>query len=121
MTDVETTSDYETDYEVGQDNVEVLGMDIHNPVFFLSAGLVLLFAGVVGTMAWGMWNVRYWAVLGFQALLLFSILGSAIGMVNALTWLAFAGNFVLLAGAGALFVFMVKAMARVQMPQRRST
>ncbi len=39
-------SEYETDYEVGQDNVEVLGLDIHNPVFFLSAGLVILFSGV---------------------------------------------------------------------------
>lgn len=34
---------YKTDYEVGQDNVEILGMDIHNPVFFLSALLILLF------------------------------------------------------------------------------
>lgn len=80
---------------------------------------VLLFAAVVGTMAWGMWKVRYWAVLGFQALLLFSILGSAIGIVNALTWLAAVGNFILLVGAGTLFVFMVKAMARIQMPERR--
>ncbi len=38
-----TEIDYETDYEVGQDNVEWLGFDIHNPVFFLSAGLVLTF------------------------------------------------------------------------------
>jgi BCCT family betaine/carnitine transporter len=35
---------YETDYEVGQDNVEPFGLDIHNPVFFLSAGLVTLFS-----------------------------------------------------------------------------
>ncbi|MEL7129156.1 MAG: BCCT family transporter [Pseudomonadota bacterium] len=34
----------ETDYEVGQDNVELMGLDIHNPVFFLSAALVLLFS-----------------------------------------------------------------------------
>ena len=46
MSDVEATSDYETEYEVGQDNVEVLGMDIHNPVFFLSAGLILIFAAL---------------------------------------------------------------------------
>ena len=43
MTD--TSSDYQSDYEIGQDNVEFFGFDIHNPVFFLSAGLVLLFAG----------------------------------------------------------------------------
>ena len=24
---------YETDHEIGQDNIEVLGMDVHNPVF----------------------------------------------------------------------------------------
>ncbi|MEL6753335.1 MAG: BCCT family transporter [Pseudomonadota bacterium] len=35
---------YDCDYEIGQDNVEVLGLDIHNPVFFLSAGLVILFS-----------------------------------------------------------------------------
>ncbi len=37
---------YETDYEIGQDNVEVFGLDIHNPVFFLSAGLVILFSAL---------------------------------------------------------------------------
>lgn len=40
------TSEYETEYEVGQDNVEVLGLDVHNPVFFLAATLVLLFGGL---------------------------------------------------------------------------
>ena len=35
---------YDTDYEIGQDNVEMLGLDIHNPVFFLSAGVVILFS-----------------------------------------------------------------------------
>lgn len=37
-------TEYDTDHEVGQDNVEVLGLDIHTPVFFLSAALVLLFS-----------------------------------------------------------------------------
>ena len=34
---------YETDYELGQDNVRWLGLDLHNPVFVVSASLVLLF------------------------------------------------------------------------------
>ena len=38
--------EYETEYEIGQDNVEVLGLDVHNPVFFLAATLVLLFGGL---------------------------------------------------------------------------
>jgi betaine/carnitine transporter, BCCT family len=32
-----------TDYSVGQDNVQKWGFDIHNPVFAVSAGLVVLF------------------------------------------------------------------------------
>ena len=40
--------EYETDYEAGQDNVQVLGMDMHNPVFFISAVLILAF--VIGTI-----------------------------------------------------------------------
>ena len=37
-------TEYDTEYETGQDNVEVLGLDVHNPVFFLSASLVIIFA-----------------------------------------------------------------------------
>ena len=32
-----------TDYQVGQDNVQKWGFDIHNPVFGISAGLIILF------------------------------------------------------------------------------
>lgn len=34
---------YETDYELGQDNIQWKGLDLHNPVFLISAGLILLF------------------------------------------------------------------------------
>jgi len=39
---------YETDHEVGEKNIQVLGLDLHNPVFFASAALILLF--VIGTL-----------------------------------------------------------------------
>ncbi|HSH42022.1 MAG TPA: BCCT family transporter [Arenicellales bacterium] len=39
---------YSTDYEVGQDNVEKFGMDIHHPVFAIAAVLILVF--VIGTL-----------------------------------------------------------------------
>ncbi|MFM1816645.1 MAG: hypothetical protein RLZ98_3340 [Pseudomonadota bacterium] len=39
---------YETSYEVGQDNVRKFGMDLHNPVFWISGVLVLVF--VAGTL-----------------------------------------------------------------------
>ena len=34
---------YETEHEIGEDNIEVLGMDVHNPVFITSALLIILF------------------------------------------------------------------------------
>ncbi len=34
---------YETDYEIGQDNIRWLGLDLHNPVFIVSAVLILAF------------------------------------------------------------------------------
>jgi len=34
---------YDTDYELGQDNVTWLGLDLHNPVFVVSAVLIILF------------------------------------------------------------------------------
>lgn len=40
---------YRTNYEAGQDNVEIFGLDVHNPVFAISAALTLLF--VLGCIA----------------------------------------------------------------------
>ena len=34
---------YETDYELGQDNIRPFGLDIHNPVFLISALVVVAF------------------------------------------------------------------------------
>jgi hypothetical protein len=76
-------------------------------------------AAIFAVMAWGMWNARYWAVLGFQTVLLFAIIGSAVSLLLASEWTQAIGNVVLIAGAGALFYFNIKAMARIQMPERR--
>ena len=39
---------YDTDHEVGEHNVRLLGLDVHNPVFFASALLIIAF--VLGTL-----------------------------------------------------------------------
>ena len=31
------------DYEIGQDNIQIFGLDIHNPVFIVSGGLIVAF------------------------------------------------------------------------------
>lgn len=76
------------------------------------------FALVITAMAWGMWKARYWAVLGFQMLLVLLILAGILGMVVAPTLLQIVGTLVLTVGLSVLFWFMVKAMARIQMPER---
>jgi hypothetical protein len=80
---------------------------------------VLAPALIMGVMAWGMWRARYWAVLGFQLLLVFLIFSAVFGLaVQATTVAQFAATLGLLAVAGGFFYFMVKAMARIQMPSR---
>ena len=80
---------------------------------------VLAPAVIMGMMAWGMWRARYWAVLGFQLLLVFLIFSAVFGLLaQAASVAQFAATLGLLAVTGTFFYFMVKAMARIQMPQR---
>jgi hypothetical protein len=76
-------------------------------------------AVIMGMMAWGMWHARYWAVLGFQLMLVIVLFSAFFGLVVGASSVAqIAGTLTLLVGAGLLFYFMVKAMARIQMPTR---
>lgn len=80
---------------------------------------VLAPALIMGAMSWGMWHARYWAVLGFQLVLVFLIFSAVYGLaLQATTAAQFAATTGLLVVAGGLFFFMVKAMARIQMPER---
>jgi hypothetical protein len=77
---------------------------------------IVLFAGVFWTMTVGMWRSRYWAVLGFQTLLLLMMLASAVGLVAVSSVFQAVGTTLLLIGSGLLFYFMIRAMGRIQMP-----
>lgn len=74
---------------------------------------------LMGIMAWGMWRARYWAVLGFQLILVFLIFSAVYGLaLQAATVGQVLATLALLAVAGTFFWLMVKAMARIQMPTR---
>jgi hypothetical protein len=77
---------------------------------------IIVFGGVLWAMTVGMWRARYWAVLGFQTVLLLVMLASAFGLVVVNSVLQAVGTTVLLLGSGTLFYFMIRAMARIQMP-----
>jgi hypothetical protein len=82
-------------------------------------GQVLAPAVLTGVMAWGMWRARYWAVLGFQLVLVLVIFSAFFGLLTAATSMPqLVATVALLAVAGTLFWLMVKAMARIQMPSR---
>lgn len=79
----------------------------------------LLLAAILLIAAWGMWNVRYWAVLGFQALLAFQVIVAALSLLVASNaWAALLCLAVISLG-GWLFWKLIRAMARIQMPERR--
>jgi hypothetical protein len=88
---------------------------------------------IMGVLAWGMWRARYWAVVCFQVALVFLIFCSVYGLMVIATSLGefavtvglladsvtgFAVTVLLLTVSGTLFWLMVKAMARIQMPER---
>jgi hypothetical protein len=82
----------------------------------LPGGLFL--AGVLLLLAWGMYGRRYWAVLGFEALLAFQIIVTSLALVVAETLLA-AGLCALGIGlAGWLFWKLVRVMGRIQAGER---
>lgn len=83
----------------------------------LPGGLFL--AGVLLLLAWGMYGRRYWAVLGFEALLAFQIIVTSLALIVAETLLA-AGLCTLSIGlSGWLFWKLVRVMGRIQVQDRR--
>ncbi len=78
----------------------------------------LVFAGVMAVAAVFMWRRAYWAVLGFQFLLGLSILTASLSLLVASNVEAVIRSLVIMAAGGTLFWFLIKAMARLQMPTR---
>jgi hypothetical protein len=96
--------------------VYALGVDVRGGDSPLGGTIAL--AALSFSMAWGMWETRYWAVLGMQALLALTILVFSLALVVVPTiWWALV-EVIVIGAAGTLFWFMVKAMARIQMPSR---
>jgi hypothetical protein len=78
----------------------------------------LVFVAVMLLAAWGMWQQRYWAVLGFATLMALIavaftlLLLIASNVLAVVICLAFAGS------AGLLFWKLIRVMGRLQAPQR---
>jgi hypothetical protein len=95
----------------------IAGIEVSDQSF--SAGEVLPPAIVMLVAAVGMWYSRYWAVLGFEAILALLIVIIAIALTTASNVLAVVVSVAIIGAAGTLFWFLVKSLARIQMPERR--
>jgi hypothetical protein len=82
-----------------------------------AAGSTIVFAALMFACAIGMWMMRYWAVLGFMALLAIAVtnfslalmkVSSLLGLVIALTGIVLPGY---------LFFKLVRVLSRIQMPK----
>ena len=81
--------------------------------FHRRCGVVLMLV-----CAWGMWQLRYWAVLGFQAILAFVILFFKLLLLRANNVLAVVAGVAVVGGGGYLFYKLVRVLSRLQMPER---
>jgi hypothetical protein len=83
--------------------------------------ITVLGAIILAVVAWGMWRARYWAVLGMQTILAIAIISASIALVSASNVAAVVLVVAIIGSSGTLFWFLVKAMARIQMPERPGT
>ena len=84
-----------------------------------NAGPLVVYALLLGAMTWGLWHAKYWAVLGLQALLAITMLIAGLSAPLASDVPSAVLAVAIFLAAGTLFWFLVKAMARIQMPDRR--
>ena len=79
---------------------------------------LLTYSVVLAAAAVGMWRAKYWAVLGFEMLLAITIILTAAVLLRASNWQAVVFCVAVLAVCTPLFWFLIRAMARLQMPSR---
>jgi hypothetical protein len=83
-----------------------------------NAAGVIAFAAIMFAAAYGMYRARYWAVLGFQALLAVTVVIAALSLLVASNVAAVLLCLAIVGLGGVLFWKLIRAMARIQMPAR---
>lgn len=68
---------YTSNYETGEDNIQVFGLDFHNPVFIISSCLIVAFVMATllypDTMSVLLSNARAWSLASFDSFMMMSI------------------------------------------------
>jgi hypothetical protein len=95
----------------------VAGVKLHVADTRPAAGSTIVFAGLMFACATGMWMMRYWAVLGFMALMALLLLFFSFALIKASSVLGFAIAIAGVAITGFLFFKLVRVLSRLQLPQ----
>jgi hypothetical protein len=101
----------------GQLALFVFGVKLHVAGTKAAAGSTIVFGVMMLICAIGMWKLRYWAVLGFMAILGITVMYFALALIKASSIL---GLVIGIAGVGIggwLFYKLVRALSRIQMPE----
>jgi hypothetical protein len=81
------------------------------------AGTTIVFAVIMFVCAAGMWWRKYWAVLGFMAILGITVAYFALALIKASSVLGFAIAIAGVSIGGFLFYKLVRVLSRIQMPE----
>ena len=84
-----------------------------------ATGFTILSTAILLIAAGGMWKSQYWAVLGFQAIVGLQVATIALAlMLGAIEGWKMIPAALLVIALGWLFYKLIRAMARMQMPER---
>jgi hypothetical protein len=78
----------------------------------------LIFSAVMLAAAVGLWQLRYWAVLGFEVLLGVTMVGAMLALLRAGNLAAVVLCVAVIGVTFPLFWLLIRQMARIQMPRR---
>jgi hypothetical protein len=81
------------------------------------AGSTIVFGVLMFVCAAGVWMMRYWAVLGFMALMAIFSLYFALALIKVSSILGLAISLTGLGLCGWLFYKLVRVLSRIQMPR----
>jgi hypothetical protein len=94
----------------------LVGIRLHVGSSHAKAGSTIVFGVLMFICAAGMWWLRYWAVLGFMALLGIIVAYFFLALIKASSLLGFAIAIAGAGGCGFLFYKLVRVLSRIQMP-----
>jgi uncharacterized membrane protein (DUF2068 family) len=93
------------------------GVKLHTTGLRASAGQTIAFTVLMLICAIGMWTMRYWAVLGFMALLAILVLFAVGALVKASSTVGVVIALAIVGVGGFLFFKLVRVLSRIQMPR----